>query len=57
MVGDAERDIAAGHAAGTGTLAALLGYLGEGEDPGTWGAHGRIRTPLEVLHWLDGTAS
>lgn len=52
-VGDAERDIAAGLAAGTGTLAALFGYLGNGDDPSLWGAHGLIREPLEILDWLE----
>jgi phosphoglycolate phosphatase len=52
-VGDAQRDIAAGRAAGTGTLAALFGYLGEDDDPASWGADGLIRAPLEVLDWLD----
>jgi phosphoglycolate phosphatase len=50
-VGDAERDVAAGLAAGMGTLVALFGYLGD-EDPRTWGAHGLIAEPLEVLDWL-----
>jgi phosphoglycolate phosphatase len=55
-VGDARRDIAAGRAAGTGTLAALFGYLGEDDDPASWGADGMIRTPLEVLEWLAPAA-
>jgi phosphoglycolate phosphatase len=55
-VGDAKRDIAAGLAAGTGTLAALFGYLGDGDDPSSWGAHGMIREPLEILDWLESTS-
>lgn len=51
-VGDAQRDITAGLAAGTRTLAALFGYLGEADDPSSWGADGMIREPLEVLDWL-----
>jgi len=51
-VGDAERDIAAGLAAGTGTLVALFGYLDAKEDPRAWGADGMIREPLDVLDWL-----
>jgi phosphoglycolate phosphatase len=54
-VGDAQRDIAAGRAAGTGTLAALFGYLAEGDDPACWGADGLIGAPLEVLDWLEAT--
>ena len=52
-VGDAERDIAAGRAAGTGTLVAMFGYLDAAEDPRTWGADGMIRKPLDVLGWLS----
>jgi phosphoglycolate phosphatase len=55
-VGDSERDVAAGIAAGTGTLVALFGYLGVGEDPAAWGADGMIREPLEVLDWLGPRA-
>jgi len=55
-VGDAQRDIAAGLAAGTGTLAALFGYLSDDDDPSAWGAHGLIREPLEVLDWLEPAA-
>lgn len=52
MLGDAERDIAAGLAAGTRTLAALFGYLDENDDPASWGADGLIREPVEALAWL-----
>jgi N-acetyl-D-muramate 6-phosphate phosphatase len=51
-VGDAERDIQAGLAAGMGTLVALFGYLGPDDDPTTWGAHGLIEHPLDILSWL-----
>ncbi|MBK1718423.1 HAD family hydrolase [Thiocystis violacea] len=51
-LGDAERDIRAGLAAGMGTLAALFGYLGPDDDPAGWGAHGMIEHPLDVLDWL-----
>jgi phosphoglycolate phosphatase len=56
-VGDARRDIEAGRAAGTGTLAALFGYLGEGDDPASWGADGLVREPLEILNWLEPAAA
>ena len=52
-VGDSERDIAAGLAAGSGTLVALFGYLGIDDDPFRWGADGMIREPLEILDWLE----
>ncbi|MBK5963541.1 phosphoglycolate phosphatase [Thiocystis minor] len=54
-VGDAERDIQAGLAAGMGTLVALFGYLGTDDAPDRWGAHGLIEHPLDVLDWLPGT--
>ena len=54
-VGDAERDIASGRAAGMRTLVALFGYIGEDADPRTWGADGLIETPTEVLDWMTGS--
>lgn len=36
--GDAERDIVAGRAAGTRTIAAGYGYIVPGDDPAAWGA-------------------
>ncbi|WCM95370.1 HAD-IA family hydrolase [Paracidovorax anthurii] len=53
-VGDDERDIIAGHAAGMGTVAALYGYLGVQKEPSLWGAHHSINFPLELLQWLPG---
>lgn len=52
-VGDAQRDIAAGRAAGMRTLAAAFGYLDAGEDPAAWQPDGVISEPREVLAWLD----
>ena len=51
-IGDAERDIVAGRAAGMVTLAALFGYVGDHDNPGQWGAHGMIEHPLEIIDWL-----
>ena len=51
-VGDDERDIIAGRAAGMGTLAAAWGYLGTAAHPRDWGADGLVEHPLEVLDWL-----
>jgi phosphoglycolate phosphatase len=51
-VGDAERDIAAGKAAGMQTLVALFGYIGRDDHPETWGASGLIHEPGEILDWL-----
>ncbi len=53
-LGDAQRDITAGRAAGTRTLVALFGYLGIDDEPSDWGADGMIGHPLETLGWLDG---
>ena len=52
-IGDDERDIIAGRAAGMQTLAAAWGYLGVGADVNAWGAHGVIHQPNELLEWLD----
>jgi phosphoglycolate phosphatase len=51
-VGDAERDIQAGRAAGMRTLVAAFGYLGDGDDPEAWGADGLLSRPLDLLGWL-----
>lgn len=51
-VGDDERDIQAGLAAGMGTVAADYGYLGDKANTATWGAHARIKSPHELLQLL-----
>jgi phosphoglycolate phosphatase len=51
-VGDAERDIEAARAAGMPALIADYGYLGAADRPETWGAQGRIDTPLDILAFL-----
>jgi len=48
-VGDDERDILAGKAAGMHTVAARYGYLGDGMSVSGWGAHAEVNNPLEVL--------
>lgn len=48
-VGDAERDIQAGRAAGMKTAVALFGYLDHTDAPDTWGADVMINTPSELL--------
>lgn len=52
FVGDAERDVVAGHAAGIRTLVALFGYIPEEESPRTWGADGYLESPADLLQWL-----
>ena len=47
-VGDDERDIIAGHAAGMKTVAVEYGYL-NGSAPVTWGAEAVIRHPRELV--------
>lgn len=51
-VGDAERDVAAGVAAGMATLIAMYGYLEPADEPETWPADGLIATPGGLLDWL-----
>ena len=52
-VGDAERDIQAGRAAGMRTLVALFGYIDRTHDaPELWGADALVHTPAEILDWL-----
>lgn len=51
-VGDDARDIAAGRAAGMGTVAACYGYLGAQAELQQWGAHAQINLPIELLQWL-----
>ena len=50
-VGDDERDMLAGRAAGMATVAATYGYLG-GSAARQWGAHAQIDSPLELLALL-----
>lgn len=50
-VGDDERDIAAGKAAGMKTIAVRFGYL-NGSNPDQWGAAAVIDTPAEILQHI-----
>lgn len=51
-VGDAERDVSAGVAAGMRTIVALYGYIEPDDDPHAWPADGIVATPDELLAWL-----
>ena len=51
-VGDAERDIQAGNAAGMTTVVALWGYLSEMDKPHEWQGHGIVNKPTELIEWL-----
>ena len=52
-VGDDERDIIAGLAAGMHTVAAVYGYLGANSDISSWGAHASISKPSHLLGLLN----
>ncbi len=51
-VGDAERDVQAGKAAGMKTVVALFGYIDETDQPQEWGADAMIAQPAELLDLL-----
>jgi phosphoglycolate phosphatase len=55
-VGDAERDVAAGVAAGMDTFVALYGYLGPDDRPADWGATALIEHPDDLWPHLTRTA-
>ena len=55
-VGDDERDVQAGHAAGMPVVVARYGYLGNGTRPEMWGADGFIDAPEDLLAVLFGGA-
>lgn len=52
-VGDDERDIVAGRAAGMRTVAATYGYMGATADAALWQADGAIDSPMALLQWLN----
>ena len=51
-VGDAERDIQAGNAAGMRTILARYGYIHANDQPDQWGAHADIARPQQLLALL-----
>jgi phosphoglycolate phosphatase len=50
-IGDDERDVQAGRAAGMKTIAVRYGYL-NGSDPASWGADAIIESPTDMLSLL-----
>lgn len=56
-VGDAERDIEAGNAAGMPSIVALFGYIAETDKPNQWNAHSSINHPKEILSIIDSLNS
>lgn len=53
-VGDDERDVQAGHAAGLKVIVVRYGYLGNGRPPEEWGADGFVDSPAELGPVLFG---
>ena len=53
FVGDDERDIVAGKAAGMRTVTAAYGYLGHAVDHRLWAADATINAPLDLLALLN----
>lgn len=53
FVGDDERDIEAGRAAGCKTAAVTYGYIHPQDNPGNWGADVVVDHPLELLGVLE----
>jgi phosphoglycolate phosphatase len=51
-IGDAERDIQAGKAAGMRTAVALFGYIDVTDKPEAWGADAMIDAPQDILGLL-----
>ncbi|MEJ7685796.1 MAG: HAD-IA family hydrolase [Variovorax sp.] len=52
-VGDDERDIVAGRAAGMQTVAAAYGYMGAQADMTSWNADASIASPMALLQLLE----
>ncbi|SDZ86486.1 HAD family hydrolase [Microbulbifer marinus] len=52
-VGDHERDIRAGRAAGMPTIACRYGYIDNGDDPGNWGADHLVDSAEEIWPLLQ----
>lgn len=53
-VGDDERDMLAGRAAGMRTVAARYGYLGAQADVSQWPADLHVDSPQQLLKWITG---
>jgi len=56
-IGDAERDIRAGHRAGMHTLVAMFGYIGVEDHPENWGADAMVMDPGAIITWIKGRIS
>lgn len=51
-IGDAERDIVAGKAAGMRTMVARYGYIEAAENPDDWGADSYVDHPEDIFDWV-----
>ena len=51
-IGDAQRDIQAGHNANMPTLVALFGYIDDFDYPHKWGGNAEIESPSAILDWI-----
>jgi 2-phosphoglycolate phosphatase len=56
-VGDAERDVAAAHAAGMAALVASYGYIASDVEPQAWEPDGFIDSLPALLDWLPGAVA
>lgn len=54
-VGDDERDVISGRAAGMTTIIAGWGYLGDGKPPTSWGADAIAASPQDILGMAAAT--
>ena len=54
-IGDAAHDIAAGKNARMKTLAALYGYIKDGDQPENWGADALIEHPHQLQQWIKAS--
>ena len=54
-IGDASHDIMAGKNANMRTLAAVYGYLKEGDQPEEWGADALIENPQQLQQWIQAS--
>jgi len=52
MIGDDQRDIVSGRAAGTRTIAAAWGYIQPDDSPDSWGADAILQHPREIDGWI-----
>lgn len=52
-IGDAERDISAGRAAGMHTITAHYGYIGENDSPTSWGADNEVTHASQLKSLIE----